>query len=316
MTTYLLSQEGRQCRVHAAWWTPDGEETTGVVLLPDRRIASRLATSLGILSEAIWGQTAESPGDPLPVPPAMAALVAGRNGSATMSSATMSSATAPAADPGGRSRPDAVRLRARIADDEARTIVELVAGLPDETVLRLREEIDSELTAASATTPSDLDETDRRWQRFRRLDPAGFLALWANDDHPDAPFLAWAVGRPVHAVADRESGLVTHCVDVGEGIEVRITPDTVGDDPVLRIDMQCEGTTRAYLDIDDVGEYGHAGALLAEIRERLTPHYLVDAVVRTEATYQPAPSEDDLVAFDHVIRRLNALLPADEPGPA
>ena len=47
-----------------------------------------------------------------------------------------------------------------------------------------------------------------------------------------------------------------------------------------------------------------------------TPHYLVDAVVRTEATYQPAPSEDDLVAFDHVIRRLNALLPADEPGPA
>ena len=75
MTTYLLSQEGRQCRVHAAWWTPDGEETTGVVLLPDRRIASRLATSLGYSPEAIWGQTAESPGDPLPeFPPAMAAL--------------------------------------------------------------------------------------------------------------------------------------------------------------------------------------------------------------------------------------------------
>ena len=118
MTTYLLSQEGRQCRVHAAWWTPDGEETTGVVLLPDRRIASRLATSLGILSEAIWGQTTESPGDPLPVPPAMAALVAGRTGSATMSSAAMS-ATVPTVDPSGRVRPDAARLRARIADDEA-----------------------------------------------------------------------------------------------------------------------------------------------------------------------------------------------------
>ncbi len=304
MTTYLLSQEGRQCRVHAAWWTPDGEETTGVVLLPDRRIAARLATSLGILSDAIWGQTTDSPGDPLPVPAAMAELGAGRNRPAAV----------PAADPTDRGRSDATRLRARIADDEARTIVELVAGLPDETVLRLREEIDCELTAASASTPSDLGETDRRWQRFRRLDPAGFVALWADDDHPDAPFLAWAVGRPVHAVADRESGIVTHRVDVGEGIEVRITPTTAGDDTVLHIDMLVEGATRAYLDIDDIGEYEHAGGLLAEIRERLTPEYLVDAVVRTEATYRPAPTEDDLVAFDLVVRRLTALLPADDPG--
>jgi hypothetical protein len=303
MTTYLLSQEGRQCRVHAAWWTPDGEETTGVVLLPDRRTASRLATSLGILSEAVWGQSTASPGDPLPISPAMAELVAGGDGGAEPTR------------PDDRALPDATRLRVRIADDEAQTIIDLVAGLADETVLRVREEIDSELAAASMSTPSDLDPADRRWQRFRRLDPAAFVALWADAVRPDALFLTWAVGRPVRSVVDGDGGTVTHCVAVGEGIEVRVTPDTIGDDPVLRIDLQCDGTTRAYLDIDDVAEYGHAGALLAEIRSRLTPQYLVDAVVRTEATYRPTPTDDDIATFGAVVRRLIALLPADEPGP-
>jgi len=320
VTTYLLSQEGRQCRIYAAWWTPDGEETTGVVLLPDRQVASRLATSLGLLSEAVWGQEAAAPGEPLPISPVLASLAAGESAPPPVPAGGPVSPGGPMS-PGGPVRPGgpvpaaASRLRARIADDEARTIVELVAGLSDETVRQVRDEIGSDLTAAAMSTPSPLGASDRRWQRFERLDPAGFLALWANDDDPNAPFLAWAIGRPVRAFTDRGTGAVTHHVDFGEGIEVRITPDAVGDDPVLRMDMQCEGETRAYLDIDDVGDYGHAGSLLAEIRERLTPQYLVDAVVRTEATYRPVPSDEDLAAFDQVVRRLMVLLPPGDPEP-
>ena len=313
MTTYLLSQEGRNCRVHAAWWTPDGEETAGVVLMPDRKLAARLAHSLNVLSDAVWSQSVDAPDEPLGLPRAMAELGPVTPGEPAEAEAPQGAALpAPtAASPRG-----ATRLRARIAEDEARTIVELTSGLSDETIAAIKEEIASELTAAASRTGAPLEETDRRWQRFRRIDPVGFLALWAEDDDPKAPFLAWAIGRPVETVPEDGGGAATRSVGIGEGIEVRITPDAVGEDPVLRIDMQCEGETLAYLDIEDLESYGHAGSLLAELRERLSPQFLVDAMVRTAATYRGAPSDEDLEAFDGVVKRLMRLLPGDRDGNA
>lgn len=345
MTTYLLSQEGRNCRVHAAWWTPDGEETEGVVLMPDRKLAARLAHSLSVLSEAVWSQSIDAPDHPLTLPRAMAELGPGSpggpaagpaggtdraaGGAATTGAGLDEASGRPlgeVASTGDRPISGATRLRARIAEDEARTIVELTGGLSDDTIAAVKEEIARELAAAAAATGGPaLSETDRRWQRFRRIDPVGFLALWTEDDDPSAPFLAWAIGRPVETVAEGDTPagsvgdtepVVTRSVELGEGIEVHITPDSVGDEAVLRIDMQSDGETLAYLDIEDVESFGHAGALLTELRERLTPQFLVDAVVRTAAAYRGAPSDEDLEAFDVVVKRLIRLLPAGEPGTA
>ena len=312
MTTYLLSQEGRNCRVHAAWWTPDGEETAGVVLMPDRKLAARLAHSLNVLSDAVWSQSVDAPGEPLALAKAMAEL--GPAAAADDAPGTDAREDRAVPAPAAPSRRGATRLRARIAEDEARTIVELTSGLSDETIAAVKEEIASELAAAAPRTEAPLEETDRRWQRFRRIDPVGFLALWAEDDDPKAPFLAWAIGRPVETVPEGGGGAATRSVGLGEGIEVRITPDAVGEDPVLRIDMQCEGETLAYLDIEDLEGYGHAGSLLTELRERLSPQFLVDAMVRTAATYRGAPSDEDLEAFDGVVKRLVRLLPGNQEG--
>ncbi|MGH9087948.1 MAG: hypothetical protein ACRDYZ_07525 [Acidimicrobiales bacterium] len=310
MTTYLLSQEGRNCRVHAAWWTPDGEETAGVVLMPDRKLAARLAHSLTVLSDAVWSQSVDAPGEPLGLPKVVAELgPGGGDGDRDASDHDEIAAAVPVARSPGSG---ATRLRARIAEDEARTIVELTSGLSDETIASVKEEIASELAAAAATAGPALEDTDRRWQRFRRISPVGFLALWAEDDDPSAPLLAWAVGRSVESLPEDGGTGVTRSVGLGEGIEVHITPDAVGEEPVLRIDMQCEGETLAYLDIEDVESFGHAGSLLAELRERLSPQFLVDAVVRTAATYRGAPSDEDLEAFDGVVKRLMRLLPAEE----
>ncbi len=343
MTTYLLSQEGRNCRVHAAWWTPDGEETEGVVLMPDRRLAARLAHSLSVRSEAVWSQRIDAPDQPLTLPRAMAELGPGSgpaagpsggtdraSGGAATTGAGLDEGSGQArgeiASSGDRPPSGATRLRARIAEDEARTIVELTGGLSDDTIAAVKEEIARELAAAAAARGGPaLSETDRRWQRFRRIDPVGFLALWAEDDDPSAPFLAWAIGRPVETVADGDTPVasagdaapvVTRSVELGEGIEVHITPDSVGDEAVLRIDMESDGETLAYLNIEDVESFGHAGALLTELRERLTPQFLVDAVVRTAAAYRGAPSDEDLEAFDVVVKRLIRLLPAGESGTA
>jgi len=67
----------------------------------------------------------------------------------------------------------------------------------------------------------------------------------------------------------------------------------------------------AYLEIENVDDYGYAGSLLAEIRVRLTSQYLVDVPARTEATYRPAPSEEDLEVFDRLVKRLMATGPQD-----
>lgn len=273
-----------------------------MVLMPDRRLAARLAHSLSLLSDAVWSQSIDAPGEPLALPKAVAEL-----------ESPAGAAMQEAASPVPRSpRSGTTRLRARIAEDEARTIVELTSGLSDETVAAVKEEISAELAAAASTGGQALEETDRRWQRFNRISPVGFLALWAEDDDPAAPLLAWAIGRPVETMTDEGATSVTRSVGLGEGIEVRITPDAVGEDPVLRIDMQCEGETLAYLDIEDIESYGHAGSLLTELRERLNPQFLVDAVVRTAATHRGAPSDEDLAAFDGVVRRLMRLLPPDD----